>query len=114
MQRFVNPKSGALRETLDRKTLNGVGTREFGPWKACYHTTRALVRSLQAVSPGISALGGAASVMTVGGGLMLEATSSLWASTGRCMMSVHFVLPFMVMAVGGHHSSLNMNIRKSR
>ena len=45
-QRFVNSTSGALHETVDRKTLIGDGINEFGPWKACYHTTRALVRSL--------------------------------------------------------------------
>ena len=61
-QRFVNATSGALHETLDRETLHGDGIREFGPWKACYHTTRALVRSLQALSPDVSAPGGAAIV----------------------------------------------------
>jgi mannose/cellobiose epimerase-like protein (N-acyl-D-glucosamine 2-epimerase family) len=63
LQRFINATSGALHETLNVTTLSGDGIREFSPWKVCYHTTRALVRSLQALSPEISAAGGAAKLI---------------------------------------------------
>jgi hypothetical protein len=54
--RFVSPDTGALYETLDDKPnsptyFQGQG-QGYGPWKASYHSTRALVRSLQALCHG--------------------------------------------------------------
>lgn len=57
-RRFVSPDTGALYETLDKVTFKPeVGSyplfaQGFGPWKASYHTSRALVRSLQALCEG--------------------------------------------------------------
>jgi len=55
--RFVSPSTGALYETLDNNpgsTTYFEGKGEgFGPWKASYHSSRALVRSLQALEPGV-------------------------------------------------------------
>ena len=62
--RFVSP-TGALYETLDNNKTSptyfrGLGHEDngsifagYGPWKASYHSTRALVRSLQALSEGV-------------------------------------------------------------
>ena len=50
--RFVEPKTGALYQALNYnlQPLNNGAT--FGQWKASYHSSRAMVRSLQALSQG--------------------------------------------------------------
>lgn len=51
--RFVEPKSGALYEALDQHSLQPkYEARTFGRWKASYHSSRALLRSLQALCKG--------------------------------------------------------------
>ena len=65
---FVESETGALHEYLNKETMRGDGIRTSGIWKGSYHTTRALVRSLQALSPGISAPGGDATVVVKAAG----------------------------------------------
>jgi len=65
---FVNNKSGALHMSINKVTMSGEGIAEHGEWKASYHSSRALVRSLQALSPGISAPGGDATVVVKAAG----------------------------------------------
>jgi len=64
---FVS-ETGALHETINKETMSGDNIRTFGIWKASYHSTRALVRSLQALSPGISAPGGDATLVVKAAG----------------------------------------------
>jgi mannose/cellobiose epimerase-like protein (N-acyl-D-glucosamine 2-epimerase family) len=58
--RFVSPSTGALYETLEHRVqdanyFQGQG-EGFGKWKASYHSTRALIRSLQALREGLKAV----------------------------------------------------------